>query len=91
MVEPAREFEPTYETIRKRVHRADRDEGRCDEGLSTEELRQLWRENRQLRLEQDILAKATACRNLHIYERSPGLLSGYHDGSSARACLQSLS
>ncbi len=61
--ELAREFEPTYETIRKWIQQADRDEGRSAEGLSTderEELRQLRRENRQLRLEREILSKATA-------------------------------
>jgi transposase len=59
----AREFEPSYETIRQWIKQADRDEGRSAEGLSTdehEELRQLRRENRQLRLEREILAKATA-------------------------------
>lgn len=61
--ELAREFEPTYETIHAWVHQADRDEGRTASGLSTEqrdELRQLHREIRQLRLEREILAKAAA-------------------------------
>jgi len=61
--ELAREFEPCYETIRWWIKQADRDEGRTANGLSTderEELRQLRRENRQLRLEREILAKATA-------------------------------
>jgi len=61
--ELAREFEPTYETIRKWIQQADRDEGRSANGLSTDEreqLRQLKRENRRLRLEREILAKATA-------------------------------
>jgi transposase len=61
--ELAREFEPSYETIRKWVRQADRDEGRSAKGLSTaeqEELRRLRRENRQLKLEREILAKAAA-------------------------------
>jgi transposase len=61
--ELAREFEPSYETIRKWVRQADRDEGRSAKGLSTseqEELSRLRRENRQLKLEREILAKAAA-------------------------------
>ena len=61
--ELAREFEPCYETIRLWIKQADRDEGRSAEGLRTnerQELCQLRRENRQLRLEREILAKATA-------------------------------
>lgn len=61
--ELAREFEPTYETIRQWVRQADRDQGRSANGLSTderEELQRLRRENRQLRLEREILAKAAA-------------------------------
>ena len=59
----AREFEPSGESIRHWVHQADRDEGRRQDGLSTaerEELRKLRRENRRLREERDILAKAAA-------------------------------
>ena len=61
--ELAREFEPSYETIRNWVRQVDRDEGRSASGLTTEEredLRRLRRENRQLRLEREILAKAAA-------------------------------
>jgi|TARA_Y100000310_G_scaffold303559_1_gene342008 transposase len=61
--ELAREFEPTVESINAWVKQADRDEGRREDGLTTqerEELRLLRRENRQLRLEREILAKATA-------------------------------
>ena len=61
--ELAREFEPTAQTIRNWVAQADRDEGRRADGLTTaerEELRRLRRENRQLKLEREILAKAAA-------------------------------
>jgi len=61
--ELSREFEPTYETIRQWIRQADRDEGRSANGLSTQERDELTRlrtENRQLRLEREILAKATA-------------------------------
>ena len=62
----AREFEPSVEAIRSWVKQADRDEGRREmrDGGPTsaerEELARLRRENKQLRLERDILAKATA-------------------------------
>jgi len=61
--ELAREFEPSYVTILTWVRQADRDEGRSANGLSTQEredLQRLRRENRQLRLEREILAKAAA-------------------------------
>jgi transposase len=59
----AGEFEPSAQTIRNWVTQADRDEGRRSDGLTTderEELRRLRRENRRLREEREILAKATA-------------------------------
>jgi transposase len=59
----AKEFEPTAQTIRNWVAQADRDEGRREDGLSSpeqEELRRLRGENRRLREEREILAKATA-------------------------------
>ncbi len=59
----AREFEPCVATIHGWVKQADRDGGQRDDGLTTadrEELRRLRRENRQLRTERDILAKAAA-------------------------------
>jgi transposase len=63
MAELAREFEPTYETIRKWVQQAELDEGSGAGGPKTdekEELRRLRREVRQLKLEREILAKAAA-------------------------------
>jgi len=59
--ELSREFEPCGETIRNWVKQADLDEGRRHDGLTTEEkeeLRRLRRENRQLRIEREILKKA---------------------------------
>ncbi len=59
----AREFEPCAATIHGWVKQADRDGGHRTDGLTSqerEELRRLRRENRQLRQERDILAKAAA-------------------------------
>ena len=59
----AKEFEPTAQAIRNWVRQADRDEGLRKDGLTTserEELNRLRRENRQLRQEREILAKAAA-------------------------------
>lgn len=61
--ELAREFEPSSQSIRNWVRQADLDEGRRQDGMTSserEELRRLRRENRQLRTEREILAKATA-------------------------------
>ena len=61
--ELAKEFEPTAQSIRNWVAQAERDAGRHDDGLSNaerDELSRLRRENRQLRLERDILSKAAA-------------------------------
>lgn len=61
--ELAKEFEPTAQTIGNWVRQADRDEGLRTDGLTTserEELTRLRRENRQLRLEREILSKAAA-------------------------------
>jgi transposase len=54
----AREFEPTETCIRNWIAQADRDAGLRNDGLTTEErkeLNQLRRENRVLREERDIL------------------------------------
>jgi len=61
--ELAREFEPTAQTIKNWLKQADLDEGRRHDGLTTAERRELARlrrENKQLRLEREILAKAAA-------------------------------
>ena len=61
--ELAEEFEPTEQAIRNWVAQADRDQGKRPDGLSSaekEELAKLRRENRALREERAILAKAAA-------------------------------
>jgi len=58
----AREYEPAAPTIRNWVKQADLDEGRRSDGLTTEEreeLRRLRHENKTLRMEREILKKAT--------------------------------
>ena len=57
----AREFGPSAWTIGHWVKQAERDAGRGDGGLTTaerEELARLRRDNRRLREEREILAKA---------------------------------
>ena len=60
----ANEFEPTAQTIRNWVALAGRDAGKRDDGGTTtadrEEIRRLRRENRQLKVERDILSQAAA-------------------------------
>ena len=59
----AKEFEPTAQAIRNWVAQAERDAGRRDDDVTTEErdeINRLRRENRQLKLERDILSKAAA-------------------------------
>lgn len=64
--ELSREFGPTAQTIINWLAQAARDAGKClpgKEGLTSaerDELARLRRENRQLKMERDILAKATA-------------------------------
>jgi len=59
----SREFEPTAQTIHNWLKQADVDEGRRTDGLTTaerDELRRLRRENKQLKIEREILKKAAA-------------------------------
>lgn len=73
--ELAREFEPSYETIRSWVRQANSDDGFDRSGMTTrerEELRRLRRENRQLKLEREILAKAAAWFARETDSASPG-------------------
>ena len=69
----AREFEPSAQAIRNWVAAADRQEGRRERkpsaagadaaalsGVEREELARLRRENKQLRVERDILSRAAA-------------------------------
>jgi transposase len=61
--ELAKEFEPSAQTIRNWVTQADRDDGVRSDGLTTaerQELTRLRRENKQLKLEREILSKAAA-------------------------------
>ena len=62
--ELSREFEPTAQSIQNWVKRYERDSGQRRDGVLTtpesEELRRLRRENRQLKMERDILSKAAA-------------------------------
>jgi transposase len=61
--ELASEFECSAQTIRNWVAQADADAGKRDDVLTSterDELRKLRREIKQLKLEREILAKATA-------------------------------
>ena len=61
--ELSREFEPTTQTIHNWVKQTDLDAGLRSDGLTTEEreeLRLLRRENKRLRMEQEIPIKAAA-------------------------------
>lgn len=61
--ELSKEFEPSAQAIRNWVRQADRDEGRREDGVTSaerEELQRLRRENKRLRVEREILSKATA-------------------------------
>src|SRR5688500_18707610 len=61
--ELAEEFEPSAQTIRNWVKQADVDGGVRSDGLTSserEELRQLRREVKQLKVEREILKKAAA-------------------------------
>jgi len=78
--ELAREFEPSAQTIRNWAVQAERDRGARSDGLTSAdqaELRRLRRENRQLKLERDILSKATAW-----FARETGTIPSSSNGSS---------
>ena len=64
--ELSREFEPTAQTIHNWVKQTDLDAGLRSDGLTTEEreeLRLLRRENKRLRMEQEILKKSRGLTN----------------------------
>jgi transposase len=61
--ELAKEFEPTAQTIRNWLKQAELDQGQRHDGLSRDEkaeLARLRKENKQLKLEREILSKAAA-------------------------------
>ena len=61
--ELSREFEPSAQSISNWIAQADRDAGKRKDGMTTaerEELQRLRKENRQLKLEREILSKAAA-------------------------------
>ena len=61
--ELSRQYEPSAQAIRNWVAQTDRDEGRREDGLTTnerEELQRLRRDNERLREEREILKKAAA-------------------------------
>lgn len=61
--ELAEEFEPTAQTIRNWIKQAELDNGQRHDGLTRDEKAELVRlrkENKQLRLEREILSKAAA-------------------------------
>src|ERR1700739_1575098 len=77
----SREFEPTAQAIWNWVRQADRDEGRRQDGATSAErgeLTRLRRENRRLRQERDILAKAAAW-----FARETAVIPSYLAGPKA--------
>ncbi len=61
--ELSREFEPTAQTIHNWVKQSDLNAGVRSDGLTSserDELRKLRRENKQLKVEREILSKAAA-------------------------------
>jgi transposase len=61
--ELAAEFEPTAQTIRNWIKQSELDSGQRHDGLTSDEKAELVRlrkENKQLRLEREILSKAAA-------------------------------
>jgi len=86
--ELSREFEPAAQSITNWVAQAERDCGKRKDGLTTAEregLTKLRRENRQLKIEREILSKAAAWfaqenvpnrSGLRVHKRESGHLSG---------------
>lgn len=61
--ELAEEFEPSAQTIRNWIKQSELDSGQRHDGLTSDEkaeLNRLRKENKQLRLEREILSKAAA-------------------------------
>jgi transposase len=89
--ELAGEFEPSAQAIRNWVKQADLDQGVRSDGLTTEEreeLQRLRRENKQLKLEREILKKPRPGLlgragqfpiGIRVREGEPGQLSGATD------------
>ena len=98
----AQEFEPSAGSIRNWVAQDERDAGQRSDGLSGEErqeLRRLRRENKQLRIERDILKKqrlgshgrATRSRSgIPVREGESGHVAGAHPLPSAGSLPQRL-
>src|SRR5215510_10626617 len=94
--EIAAQFEPTEQTIRNWIAQADRDAGKRTDGVTSaerEELTRLRRENRQLKLEREILARprpgslgrpTRSPTRVRIREGESGRLSGGDDVPAAR-------
>jgi transposase len=79
----AKEFEPSAQTIRNWAKQSDLNVGRRTDGLTSadqEELRALRKENRQLKLERDILSNATAW-----FARETGTLPTARNGRRERS------
>lgn len=72
--ELAEEFEPSDQTIRSWIKKADVEDGVHSDGTTSEareELRRLRKELRRLKQERDILAKATALSSRETGEVPP--------------------
>jgi transposase len=101
--EVSREFEPSGQTIRNWVRKADRDAGARADGLTSAEraeLTELRRENRRLKVEREILSKRRSGSHgrparfravravLRVREGSPGRVPGRDDVSRPRSFSQ---
>ncbi len=80
----SKEFGPSAWTIGLWIKQAARDEGKGDGGLTSaerEELTQLRRENRKLKEEREILAKAACMDSFVNYNDAALLDQQFHEGS----------